>query len=146
LNFTFKPSWGSVRIGRQAITWGNGLIFNPMDLFNPFPPADIQRDYKVGDDMALAQVALPYSADLQLLYVVRRDPDTNNVEADRNSLAGLLHFSAGTTEFDVMATRHFDDYVVGPKLPVGCGQHGLFLDLVGQKFLRSPGVLLQRSG
>jgi hypothetical protein len=73
LNFTFKPSWGSVRIGRQAITWGNGLIFNPMDLFNPFPPADIQRDYKVGDDMALAQVALPYSADLQLLYVVRRD-------------------------------------------------------------------------
>jgi len=113
LNFTFKPSWGSVRVGRQAITWGNGLIFNPMDLFNPFPPADIQRDYKVGDDMALAQVALTHSAALQLLYVVRRDPDTNNVEADRNSLAGQIHFAAGTTEFDIMATRHFDDYVVG---------------------------------
>jgi len=113
LNFTFNSNLGSVRIGRQAITWGNGLIFNPMDLFNPFPPADIQRDYKVGDDMVLAQIALPRSADLQLLYVVRRDPDTNNVEADRNSLAGLLHFAAGTTEFDIMATRHFDDYVVG---------------------------------
>ncbi len=113
LNFTYQPNWGLVRIGRQAITWGNGLIFNPMDLFNPFPPADIQRDYKVGDDMVLAQIALPRSADLQLLYVVRRDPDTNNVEADRNSLAGLLHFAAGTTEFDIMATRHFDDYVVG---------------------------------
>ncbi len=113
LNFTFNSIFGSVRIGRQAITWGNGLIFNPMDLFNPFPPADIQRDYKVGDDMVLAQIALPRSADLQLLYVVRRDPNTNNVEADRNSMAGLLHFSAGTTEFDIMATRHFDDYVVG---------------------------------
>ena len=113
LNFTFKPSWGSVRIGRQALTWGNGLIFNPMDLFNPFPPADVQRDYKVGDDMALAQVILPYSAEFQLLYVVRRDPETNNVEADQNSLAGRFHFAAGTTEFDMMATRHYDDYVVG---------------------------------
>ena len=113
LNFTFKFGWGLVRIGRQAITWGNGLIFNPMDLFNPFPPADIQRDYKVGDDMLLAQFTFPDSFDLQLLYVARRDPDTNNVEADQNSAAGLLHFAAGTTEFDVMATRHFDDYVVG---------------------------------
>jgi hypothetical protein len=84
-----------------------------MDLFNPFTPADIQRDYKIGDDMALAQMALPYSAEFQLLYVVRRDPDTDNVEADRNSLAGRLLFSAGTTEFDIIATRHFDDYVVG---------------------------------
>ncbi|MBW2480042.1 MAG: hypothetical protein JRF38_08635 [Deltaproteobacteria bacterium] len=113
LNFTFKAGWGSVRIGRQAITWGNGLIFNPMDLFNPFAPGDIQRDYKVGDDMVLAQLTLPRSADLQILYVVRRDPDTNNVEADRNSLAGLFHFPAGTTGFDIMATRHYDDYVVG---------------------------------
>ncbi len=113
LNLTLKPNWGLARIGRQAITWGNGLIFNPMDLFNPFPPTDIQRDYKIGDDMALAQITLPNTVDLQLLYVLRRDPDTHNVEADQNSLAGLLHFAFGTTEFDVMATRHYDDYVVG---------------------------------
>ena len=113
LNFTFKPDWGLVRIGRQAITWGNGLIFNPMDLFNPFPPADIQRDYKVGDDMLLAQLTFPDTLDLQFLYVARRDPDTNNVKADQNSAAGLLHFAAGTTEFDILATRHFDDHVVG---------------------------------
>jgi len=113
LNFTYKSDWGFVRIGRQAVTWGNGLIFNPMDLFNPFPPADIQPDYKVGDDMVLAQIILPRAADLQLLYVVRRNPDTHNVDADRNSLAGLLHFAADTTGFDLMATRHYDDYVVG---------------------------------
>ncbi len=174
LNLTLKPNWGLVRIGRQAITWGNGLIFNPMDLFNPFPPADIQRDYKVGDDMVLAQVALPRSADLQLLYVVRRDPDTNNAEADRNSLAGLLHFAVGTTEFDIMATRHFDDYVVGfgtsgilggaawrldstaTFLNDGKGQNtknyvsavanmDYSWDLVGEKLLWAFGVLLQRS-
>jgi hypothetical protein len=113
LNFTLKHNQGFFRIGRQAITWGNGLIFNPMDLFNPFPPADVQRDYKVGDDMVLAQIELPAAVDFQLLYVVRRDPDTNNVEADRNSLASLLHFALGTSEFDIMATRHYNDYVIG---------------------------------
>jgi hypothetical protein len=113
LNLTLEPKWGMLRIGRQAITWGNGLIFNPMDLFNPFPPADIQRDYKVGDDMVLAQIRLPKSADLQLLYVVRRDPDTHHLEEDQNSLAGMLHFAAGTTEFNFMGTRHYDDYVLG---------------------------------
>ena len=40
------PRWGVVCVGRQAVTWGNGLIFNPMDLFNPFSPVDIERDYK----------------------------------------------------------------------------------------------------
>jgi hypothetical protein len=113
LNLTLKPGWGLFRIGRQAITWGNGLIFNPMDLFNPFPPGDIQRDYKVGDDMVLAQLRLPKSADFQALYVVRRNPDTHHLEEDQNSLAGRLHFAVATTEFDMMATRHYDDYVVG---------------------------------
>jgi hypothetical protein len=113
LNLTLEPRWGLVRIGRQAVTWGNGLIFNPIDLFNPFPPADIQRDYKVGDDMALVQIRLPKSADLQLLYVVRRDPETHHLGNDQNSLAGLLHFAAATTDFEIMASRHYDDYVVG---------------------------------
>jgi hypothetical protein len=113
LNLTLKPDWGLLRIGRQAITWGNGLIFNPMDLLNPFPPTDIQRDYKVGDDMVLVQVNLPKSTDLQLLYVVRRDSETDNVASDQNSLAGLFHFAVGTTEFELMAAKHYDDGVVG---------------------------------
>src|SRR5690606_19219353 len=27
-----------VRVGRQALTWGNGLLFQTLDLFNPFSP------------------------------------------------------------------------------------------------------------
>ncbi|MBT8370115.1 MAG: hypothetical protein KJO34_04070 [Deltaproteobacteria bacterium] len=104
---------GSMKIGRQAITWGNGFIFNPFDLFNPFPPTAIDHDYKVGDDMINAQFSIPRLGDLQGLYVVRRNPDTNNVESDQNSLAAKLHFAAGTTEFDVMGARHFEDYVTG---------------------------------
>jgi len=107
------PQWGSVKIGRQAITWGNGFIFNPFDLFNPFPPTEIDREYKAGDDMVNVQVSLPKIGDLQGLYVVRRNPDTHSVSSDQSSLAGKLHLAAGSTEFDVMATRNYQDNVIG---------------------------------
>lgn len=113
LYLALMPSWGSIKIGRQAITWGDGFIFNPFDLFNPFPPTAIDRDYKVGDDMINAQFSLPHVGDLQSLYVVRRNPDSGQVESDQASLAAKLHFGAGTTEFDVMGAKHFDDYVTG---------------------------------
>jgi hypothetical protein len=113
LSLTLLPKWGVVRIGRQAITWGNGLLFNPMDLFNPFPPADIERDYKIADDMVSAQCSIGKIGDLQFLYVPRRKPSGGDLEWNQSSLAGKLHFAWGTTEFDIAAGRHFKDGVVG---------------------------------
>ena len=47
---------GVLRMGRQAVTWGNGLIFNTvMDIFNPFDPTAIDKEYKSGDDMLYGQ-------------------------------------------------------------------------------------------
>jgi len=114
LALTLLPEWGTVRVGRQVITWGNGFLFNPMDLFNPFAPTDIERDYKVGDDMVTCQFPVGDVGDLQFLYVPRRDPDDHDVEwDDESSFAGKLHFARGVTEFDLMAARHYEDSVVG---------------------------------
>ena len=113
LALTLMPPWGTVRIGRQAVTWGNGLLFNPMDLFNPFAPTDIERDYKVGDDLALLQIATGSISSLQLLYVPRRDPADDNVKWNQSSLASKLHVSVGTVELDLMAAHHYTDQVVG---------------------------------
>ena len=35
-------------LGRQAISWGTGLIWNPTDLFSGFAPTEIDRDEKNG--------------------------------------------------------------------------------------------------
>lgn len=113
LSLTLLPKWGVFRIGRQAVTWGNGLLFNPMDLFNPFSPTDIERDYKIGDDMIYTQFSVSKMGDFQFLYVPRRDPSSGDVEGNQSSLAGKLHFAWGTTEFDIMAAKHFKDEVVG---------------------------------
>jgi hypothetical protein len=113
LSLTLLPKWGTVRLGRQALTWGNGMLFNPMDLFNPFSPTDISRDYKVGDDMAWVQFAVENIGDFQFLYVPRRDAVSRDLEWDSSSIAGKLHITAGTAEFDIMAARHYKDYVAG---------------------------------
>jgi hypothetical protein len=112
-SLTVQPEWGTIRIGRQVLTWGNGLLFNPMDLFNPFAPTDVERDYKVGDDMVTTQFRVKRVGDFQLLYVPRRDPASRDVAWDESSLAAKWHFATGTTEFDVMGARHYQDYVVG---------------------------------
>ena len=108
-----QPEWADIRIGRQALTWGNGLLFNPMDMFNPFAPTDIDRDYKIGDDMITTRFSLYKTYDLQFLYVPRRDSDNHNVEWNDSSFAGKLHFVSGTTEFDIMAGQHYKDEVIG---------------------------------
>jgi hypothetical protein len=121
-SLTLQPAWGTIRIGRQALTWGNGLLFNPMDLFNPFAPTDIERDYKVGDDMVTTQFTIDKIGGIQLLYVPRRDPADHNVKWSSSSLAGKFHFAAGTTEFDIMVAHHYEDFIAG------IGSTGYFMD------------------
>jgi len=113
LALTVRQGQSVFRLGRQAVTWGNGFLFNPMDLCNPFAPTDIEREYKMGDDMAHAQIAFGESGDAQLLYVPRRDPATGKVKGSQDSVAGKIHVAKGTTEFDIMAAQHFQEEVVG---------------------------------
>ncbi len=121
-SLTLQPDWVTIRIGRQALTWGNGLVFNPMDLFNPFSPTDIERDYKVGDDMLTALFSPDKIGEIQMLYVPRRDQVAHNVKWSESSLAGKLHFSVGVAEFDIMAAHHYEDFITG------IGSTGYFMD------------------
>jgi hypothetical protein len=113
LALTLSPEWGTVSVGRQAVTWGNGFLFNPMDLFNPFSPTDIERDYKIGDDMLFVQAPVAGSGNVQALYVPRRDPVEGDIVWDESSLAVKAHLFQGAAEFDLMAAKHYTDYVFG---------------------------------
>ena len=131
LSLTLQPDWGTICIGRQAITWGNGLVFNPMDLFNPFAPTDVERDYKVGDDMISAQLPLHDIGDIQTLYMPRRDPTDRHTSSSRSSFAGKLHFSASIYEFDMMAAQHYNDNIFGLGITGYVANAAWRLDVVG---------------
>ena len=96
-----------LNLGRQAVSWGNGLIYNPVDFFNPFDPAAIDTEYKTGDDMIYAQYLLDSGSDLQAVWVGRRDDD-GDLGSEVSSLAVKFHGFADTAEYDLLAAEHYD--------------------------------------
>ena len=104
---------GSFSLGRQALTWGNGMMFNPADLVNPFAPSDIIRDYKVGSDMALYQVTTNHINDFQLAVVPRRNEESGEVEASSSTAGAKLNVTILENDTDLYLMRHYDDIVYG---------------------------------
>lgn len=102
-----------VRFGRQAVSWGNGLIYSPMDIFNPFDPATVDKEYKTGDDMLYGQYLRDSGDDIQTVLVFRRDPFSGDVESDQSSLGFKYHGFMGSSEYDLLAASHFDDALLG---------------------------------
>jgi hypothetical protein len=101
-----------VRIGRQAVSWGNGLIYTPMDFFNPFEPAAVDKEYKTGDDMLYTQYLKQNGDDLQAVWVVRRDTN-GDVSSEVDSIAIKYHGFAGDQEYDLLLAQHYQDYIIG---------------------------------
>jgi hypothetical protein len=104
---------GLLRLGRQALSWGNGLLFNPADLVNPFSPADVVRDYKIGTDMLLLQTWGGCFSDLQLVLVPRREAPDGEFSPDCSSVAARVRLPRGALELDLMLAYHYDALVAG---------------------------------
>jgi hypothetical protein len=103
----------ALRFGRQAISWGNGLSFAPMDIVNPFDPYQVDVEYKSGDDMFYGQYLFDSGDDVQSAYVVRRNPQTGDVESDQATFAGKYHGSVGIAEFDVLGAQNYGEALLG---------------------------------
>jgi hypothetical protein len=119
-----------IRVGRQAISWGNGLFYAPMDLVNPFDPATIDTEYKAGDDMLYLQYLQDNGNDLQAAVVVRRNPLNGEVESGQATAAMKYHGLAGGSEYDLLVADHYDDLVLGLGGTHGVGGAVLRGDLV----------------
>jgi len=127
---TDRTAW---RFGRQAISWGNGMIFNPVDVFNPFDPAAVDKEYKTGDDMLYGQYLFSNGNDMQAVAIVRRNPNTGKVEKDHSSLAFKYHGFLGMNEYDLMAAEHYGDQLLGAGGNVSIGGAVLRGDLTWTK-------------
>lgn len=112
LNVGYQSEKNIFRIGRQALSWGNGLIYTPMDFINPFDPTAIDREYKTGDDMVYAQHLFSNGDDLQTAWVVRRDK-AGDISQKVNSLAVKYHGFFKASEFDFLIASHYGDRVIG---------------------------------
>lgn len=98
-----------VRVGRQALTWGSGIVFRPMDLFDPFSPVATDTEFKPGTDMLYAQYLFGDGSDLQFIAVPRST--VLNGAPDSNESSFALHYHGTIAGFEttgLLARDHGD--------------------------------------
>lgn len=109
-------------LGRQAYSWGNGIVFRPMDLFDPFAPDAVDESYKPGIDAVYAQRLFADGSDVTALIVPRRDPVSGRLTSADSSAALKWHTSSGGLQIDLMLARDYRDEVLGLGLSGAWGQ------------------------
>jgi hypothetical protein len=94
--------------GRQAITWGVGVFWPVLDLFAPFAPERIDREYKPGVDAFRATVALGALSEVELVGAVLG----SSVSRD-GSVGALARVNLGPADVGLMLGRFHGDTVAG---------------------------------
>ncbi|HEV2364019.1 MAG TPA: hypothetical protein VGS12_07450 [Caulobacteraceae bacterium] len=112
LSITYAAPSFVARIGRQALTWGAGQFFHPLDLVDPFAPEAIDTEYKPGVDMAYGQLLFSDGSDLQLIAVPRRAP-VGGVTWNASTIAARYHRTFGKLGAAAEAARDHGDWTAG---------------------------------
>jgi hypothetical protein len=61
------PDWGEVIMGRQAIGLGRGVLFGAVDVFSPFSPAEVDREWRRGVDAARVEYRISDTSSAEVL-------------------------------------------------------------------------------
>lgn len=120
-----------LRIGRQVVSLGDGLVFQVLDLISPFSPYAIDREYKRGQDMLYGQYLFSTTQSVEVLAAPRRNIDTQEVEEDQSTSAAVFktRFEPTSTDIQSMLGRDYGSWFVGLGSATPLGEGILRLDL-----------------
>lgn len=125
-----KVSLGStdLSLGRQAISFGHGMFFNPMDLVQPFSIATIDAEYKPGIDAI--RIDQYFGMASQITGVVAY-AGASAVEWEKEGLVGVLNGNTtiGWTDVSLFLGLVRGDVVVGTGLATSVGPVGINGDI-----------------
>jgi hypothetical protein len=102
-----------ITVGRQAVSWGVGLLWSPADLFAGFAPDEIDRDEKLGVDVV--RIRCPVGSDW-LVDMVAEPLDQDGpgrMDPDDSSLAARATTHLGEYDVSLLGGRIAGDAVVG---------------------------------
>lgn len=108
LNAHLHTSTVDLTVGRQAISWGVNTLFPALDLFSPFAPTQIDRDYKTGVDAVRLTVSPRAHVEVEAIGA-QLGPRRSSASA----VGALLHVNAGAADVGVLGGRFDRDAMVG---------------------------------
>ena len=130
LSLTYSTPTFVMRIGRQALTWGAGTAFHPMDLVNPFSPAQRDTEFKPGTDMLYLQWLFESGADLEAIAVPRRAVAGGPISGNASTYALRYRTSFGDLGVEAIMARDHGDTTAGLGLSGALGGAAWNLELV----------------
>jgi hypothetical protein len=107
---------GPVRatLGRQAVGWGRGVLFGAVDLFAPFSPLELDREWRRGVDALRLEVELPGRAAAEAVVA--------GAESAARSAALLrLRGARGDADGEVVGGWRAGDWVAGAAASAAAG-------------------------
>jgi len=119
----YQPQGASVIIGRQAIGWGRGEFFGAVDIFAPFSPLELDREWRPGVDALQADVQVTDQVSVGAVIAPGSDPlvPGSPVTLDESAFAARVRGRFGGVDGELIGGRRGQDLMLGltGSLPVG---------------------------
>ncbi len=102
-----------LKIGRQAIGWGRGLMFSAVDIFAPFTPLEVDREWRRGVDAVRGTLPLSDLFSMDLVAAFGESEETS-------AFALRVHGYVGSLDGEIIVGRRYSDtfYAATASLPV----------------------------
>jgi len=99
------PAWGEVTIGRQAIGLGRGVLFSAVDVFNPFTPLEVDRQWRRGVDAFRAEYRLSTTSSAECIAA-------SGETWEQSALLGRLRGYLGDVDGSLILGKRAEDFMV----------------------------------
>ncbi len=106
LALSFHLPHTELTAGRQALGWGRGLFFGAIDVFAPFTPLEVDREWRRGVDAARAEVQLGQNASVEAVAVF-------SDSLDGSALMGRARGFLGPIDAELVGGWRAKDVIVG---------------------------------
>ncbi len=102
----FHPAWGDVTVGRQAIGLGRGVLFSAVDVFSPFSPLEVDREWRRGVDAFRAEYRLSATTSAEGIAVFGQT-------WDQSALLGRVRGYLGEIDGSLIVGKRAEDFMAG---------------------------------
>jgi hypothetical protein len=99
---SLHPGWGEITVGRQAIGLGRGRLFSAVDMFAPFSPTEVDREWRRGVDAARAEYRLSDRSSVEGIGVF-------GTSWDESALLGRVRGFVGPVDGELMFGKRGED-------------------------------------
>jgi len=117
---SFHPEWGEVSLGRQAIGLGRGVLFGAVDIFAPFSPLEVDREWRRGVDAVRIEGRFTSTSSAEALYAFGKN-------WENSAFLGRARGYIGNVDGELLIGKRAEDTMVGGSMSaalLGAEVHG----------------------